>query len=104
MRLGWVLLGGIIGGGLVVGLFAWDRSRLWQERAREARAALEGRGSAVEFALRSQGEKLRLELAAEGQRLAESAARAEAERVIGLEYGLTPTRVRQMQQLWARWG
>lgn len=103
MRWGWALLGGFIGGTVVVGLFALERSRTWERRARESRAALESRGSALEIALRSSGDKLAIELAEEGRRLAESAARAEAERVIGLEYGLTPERVQAAQRLWTRW-
>lgn len=104
MRWGWAIAGGLGGAVVVVGLLAWDRSRNWQLRAAGAQQALETRGSDIEFALNSSGEKLRLELAEEGQRLAENAARAEAQRVISIEYGLTPERIASLQRLGQRLG
>jgi len=102
MHWGWAILGGLGGATLVVGLFAWQRSKSWEERAALARQALQARGSNLELALTSSGEKLREELTAEGRRLAESAARAEAERIIGLEYGLTRERIESLQRVYQR--
>ena len=104
MHWGWAIVGGLGGATVIVGLFAWDRAKSWQRRALEARQVFESRGTAIEVALTSQGDKFRNELVAEGRRLAESAARAEAERVLGLEYGLTPERIAEIQRLYTRLG
>jgi hypothetical protein len=104
MRWGWAIFGGLTGAALVVGLFAWDRSRNWQLRAARTAHTLQTRGSDLELALTSSGEKLRDELAAEGRRLAENAARAEAQRVLGVEYGLTPDRLERLDRVGHRLG
>lgn len=104
MRWGWVFLGAIGGAGLVVGFLAYSRAKDWQRRAQQARMALETRGGDIELALTSSGEKFSRELADEGRRLAENAARAEAERVIGLEYGLTQERLAAVARLGQRLG
>lgn len=104
MRWGWVIVGGVVGAGFIVGLLAWRKAQQWQERAQQTRLALQARGTALELALTSSGAKLSDELAAEGRHLAESAARAEAERVIGIEYGITPTRLAAISRLAQRLG
>jgi len=70
------IAGGLLGGGAVV-LFLASRHAKDLER---------------------RGEALRNPLESEARELAESAARAEAERTLGVTYGITEARIRTLEQ------
>lgn len=103
LRWRWALLGGFLGAGLVIGLLAWDRAKAWELRAATVRQSLQTGGSGLQTTLMLRGDQLRTDLTNEGRRLAENAARAEADRTLATTYGITQDRIQRINALWTRW-
>jgi hypothetical protein len=99
----WALFGGFLGATAVIGLLAWDRAKAWELRAAGVRQSLQAGGSSLQTTLMLRGDRLRADLTTEGRRLAENAARAEADRTLATVYGITQDRIRRINDLWTRW-
>lgn len=99
----WALLGGLCGAGVVVGLAARRKQAVLLERGVAVEAALAARGQALEGYLLTRGEKLEQEVEALALQTARPLARTIAEQWLSTAYGLTPQRLRQVNQLAAEW-